>query len=555
MNLLMQLGNLLISIQPWANTLAPFLAGFALFAASQSEQKQGFWLRFGLFSAFVSIGTWAVFNYLVQPTFAGQVAPFPLYDLFLASLFFLLGLSAYFMWLREGQPWLDARSQSMTKKSTLERNKKTDVRNIDDFLPESFEYNPELYFDETKGIFVGLDNKKQPIYIKWTDFNESHILLSGRTRIGKGVIAQVILSQTIKNGNAVVVLDPKSDEYMPHLFYQVCTEYGRQYIFINLNQSAGHQINPLFGARVGEIENIIISSCGIDEKGDVADFYRLADRDAARQLSKWLSENPNSTLAAGFNALGSEWLAKAAGFHSYMKELADLPSINARSGINLEDFVKRGGCLYVVGDMSNSRILRAQRMILLRLMMIAKNRLKTEESRTITVFADEFKAHISKPFITSLGAAAGWGMQTMLAFQSFSDLEDMPKDLDKNAVKGAVIENCAISISYAIKDPITADFVSEMTGKILVDDETRKVSKNAGLAEVVDDSRQIRQADRNLYDRNMVMNLKKGTAILNVSGQLAKAIHISKIKVNKSSEALKLQIHPGDSIITAAELI
>ena len=187
--------------------------------------------------------------------------------------------------------------------------------------------------------------------------------------------------------------------------------------------------------------------------------------------------------------------------------------------------------------------------------MIAKNRIKTPESRTITLFADEFKAHISRPFVTSLGAAAGWGMQTMLAFQSFADLEDMPKDLDKNAVKGAVIENCAISISYAIKDTATADFLSDMTGEILVDVEVRKVSKNAALAETVDDERQIRQGERNLYDRNSVMNLKKGTAILNVAGHLAKAINISKIIVEKTPEALKIKVQPGDSIITAEELI
>ncbi len=555
MKFLVFLGNTLIFIQPWAKYFAPFIAGFALFAANQAEKSKELWLRIGLLAIFLCVVNWGAFNVLIQPKLAGYMDAFPVSDLVISFLIFLLGLSAYFAWLREGQPWWNTQAQQLTKKTTLERNKKTDVRNIDEFLPESFEYNPEQFFNDQKGVFVGLDEKKLPVYIGWNDFNESHILLSGRTRIGKGVAAQIILSQAIKNKNAVVVLDPKSDEWMPHLFFTACKKYGQPYLLMNLNQFAGPQINPLYGAATHELENIIISTCGIDEKGDIADHYRLADRAAARDLAKWLSENPGSTLASGFNALGNNWVDKAAGFHSYIKELADLPSINAKSSLNLEDFVKEGGCLYVIGDMSNSRILRAQRMILLRLMMIAKNRLKTADTRTITVFADEFKAHISKPFVTSLGAAAGWGMQTMLAFQSFADLEDMPKDLDKNAVKGAVIENCAISISYAIKDPVTADFISEMTGEILVDDEVRKVSKNAGLAEVVDDSRQIRQAERNLYDRNMVMKLKKGSAILNVSGQLAKAIHISKIKVDKTPEALKLDIKPGDSIITAAELI
>jgi len=45
----------------------------------------------------------------------------------------------------------------------------------------------------------------------------------------------------------------------------------------------------------------------------------------------------------------------------------------------------------------------------------------------MTVFADEFKCHISRPFMLSLGASLGWRLKTILAFQSLQDLADCPR--------------------------------------------------------------------------------------------------------------------------------
>jgi len=556
MELLIFAGNSLLKLQPYAKTLAPLLAGVALFHAAQTGKTTGLWLRLGLLNLFICLGSWAAFNYIVQPSFAGQVAPFPAFDLVISSLFFSAGLAAYLIWLREGQPWLDARAEKLTKRSSLERNRKTDIREINKFIPEAgHEYDPTSFFNLKNGIFIGLDEEEKAVYVSITDFDESHILLSGRSRIGKGVSAQGIISQTIAKGDFNVILDPKSDNFMPHVFFAACEKYGKPYFYFNLNSSFGFQINPFLGANEEMLENMLTSGFGLDEKGDIADHYRLKDRDAARECARWLFENKGATLAAAFNALGAGWVDKAAGFHSHVREMASLRSINARDGVDIDALVREGGCVYVVGDMSNTRILRAQRIILLRLMSIAKNRTVDAETKKITVFADEFKCHISKPFMTSLGAAAGWGMHCILAFQSFSDLEDMPKDLDKNAVKGAVIENTAISISYGIKDPETADYISDMTGKILVDDETRYVERNAAMAEVVQNTRSIRQTERNLYDRNSIMSLKKGTAILSIAGQLSRAVHISKIKVTKTPVAVAVNETAGDEIIKAAELI
>ena len=89
---------------------------------------------------------------------------------------------------------------------------------------------------------------------------------------------------------------------------------------------------------------------------------------------------------------------------------------------------------------------------------------------------------------------------------------------------------------------------------IQVDDEVRRVTKNAGFSEIVNPERQIRQAERFLVDENMILNLKKSQAVVFGTG-IAKFISTSPIKVQKSTDTYKIQGVAGDKIITAQDLI
>ena len=48
---------------------------------------------------------------------------------------------------------IDSLKHRMIKKSKLERNVRTDVRDVRDMLPDSIAYNPLDYIDLNKGIF------------------------------------------------------------------------------------------------------------------------------------------------------------------------------------------------------------------------------------------------------------------------------------------------------------------------------------------------------------------------------------------------------------------
>lgn len=438
----------------------------------------------------------------------------------------------------------DLARDRFTARTSLERNRKTDVREIHKMLPaEIGGFDPVKCFPpvKRKEMFVGLDEHRRPVYLDCEVWKISHCLLTGRTRSGKGVAAQILLSQAIERGEYVVILDPKVDNWMPHIYRAACEKAGVPYRFVDLRQSAGQQINPFVGCDAETLENMLVGGFSLTEKGEAADFYRLADRKAARRTAAWLADHDGATARDVIAAIGGDWDKDAPAFLSYMQEMAELPAVNrpaGSGGVDIAEGVRSGGCLYVVGDMINPRIIRMQRMILLRLLFLAKNRDQINQGRTITVFADEFKVHISRPFITSLGASAGWGLHTILAFQSLQDLADCPADLDKDAVRGSVMENCGIQLSYAIKDPETAEWLAASTGTVQVDDESRQVRKNVALTETVEGHRNIRQAERYFIDTNMLMHMPKGCGVLSVAGRLPSFCYTSPVPAERIPEAV-----------------
>lgn len=517
-----------------------FLSGLLIF--SFRFEKFGFFARLVTIAGLVGIASplsflcaWLFTLTELQARNVDQVVPLDIMGVWMISA--LIGFAVVIAWLRWGVQFRDWGLVKLTRKSLTERNQKTDVREISKFLPKEIgKYDPNKYFKHKRGIFFGLDENRKPIYLSWQEWKVNHLLLSGRTRVGKGVAAQIFLSQAIQAGDLVAILDPKPDDNMPFVFLNAAERAELLYHYFNLNPSSQPQFNLFSGLNAEDAEGMLIGGLGLSEKGDIADFHRTADRRAAREAALWIQAHPNSTPRDVWLAHAEKWSKSATGFNDYMQELAELPAINAHVEFDIRCMLTTGGCLYFSGDMMNTRVIRVQRMLLIRLMQIAKNR--SDRSRTITVLADEFKVHISKPFMTSLGASAGWGMKVVLAFQSLQDLADCPSDLDKDSVRGAVMENCGLQLSYKIKDPDTAEWLSKSTGTILVDDESRRVKRNVALSEEVDAERNIRQADRYFIDENMFMNLPKGCAVLTGAAPLAQFCYTSPMLVEKNELAI-----------------
>lgn len=549
---LAEIGTALLSVEQPAALIGGFAVGLGAMLTLAPSTRWGW--RVAFVGGVAGLAPWSILNEFILPYFTA--VRLPVSHIWQFTGMAALGAAVAGAYLRYIVPAVDRMAEAMTKDTSLARNAKTDVRDIHKMLPpEPEKFDPREFFDLKRGIFVGLDERNNPVYELLSFWRESHWLLTGRTRSGKGVGAQILLPQAVLLGDFVVVLDPKLDAWLPSVLQACCATASKKYVFADLRRPAPAQFNLISNCDEETIYVMLVGGCGLSEKGEAADFYRLADRNAARAAARWLASHPGTTIAECLAAIGASWAEEAPAFHAYMQELADLPAINGKGGFDIASGERNGGVLYVVGDMIDPAVIRVQRMILLRLLYLAKNRDQTADNRTITVFADEFKVHISRPFLSALGMAAGWGLHCVLAFQSLQDLADAPNDMDKEAIKGAVMENCHAQLSYAVKDPETARWLAETTGKIQVDDEIRRVERNAALAETVSNERTIRQAERNLIDTNMLLMLPKGCGVFTVAGKLARFIFTSPTPIQRDPAAVTSKPAPSGMAFKPADLI
>ncbi len=448
--------------------------------------------------------------------------------------FTVVGVIFHYVARRVLSPEIDKLKRKMVKKTSLERNTRTDVREIKALLPTTEKYDPEKFIDLTKGVFIGLNENRDPQYIPLSDWQKQHADVIGTTGAGKGVATGLLIYQSILAGEGVFEMDPKNDEWAPHLIRKACKDAGKPFYLIDLNRPE-YQLNLIDGITAEHLEELFIAGFSLAEKGEAADFYRIDDRRTARATAQLINENPTATIRDLFNSDFVQSIAETIkGFFGKIEELALLNSINAPDGLALKKIFDDGGCCYIIGSMRNSKVIATQRMILVRLMQLAelRDRINTTP-RPIAIHLAELKYHLSRPALEGLGAARDKGVHIIMDHQSVADLRDCPADLNGDAVVGAVVENAKFKLVYKLQDPDTALWVAKMSGTILVDDESRKAKTNRVLTEVIDDERTIRQAERFYIDSNMLLNLPPFVSYIFTATELPRASLISPLKVKK----------------------
>lgn len=428
---------------------------------------------------------------------------------------------------------IDSLKHSLIKKSKLERNSRTDVRDVKEILPDSVSYDPLEYIDLKKGVFIGLDKDDQPQYITIKEFQSQHAAIIGTTGSGKGVSATILLYQAIMLDEAVFIEDPKNDEWAPHVLKEACRMAGKKFVLIDLN-NLNFQMDLLAEISREQLEELFNAGFSLAKKGQEADFYRIADRRAARNTAA--THQPGMTLRDLFNTdFVTSLKENVPAFYGELEEIALINSINANEGFSLKQIFDEGGCCYIIGSTRNQKIISAQRMILTRLIQIAETRDRiNSKPRTVAIFLDELKYHISRPALEGLGTARDKGVHIFMAFQAIDDLRDCPADLNPESVIGAVVENAKFKLVYQLQNPDTAEWVARMTGSILVDDEMRKVKTDITLTEKLETDRMIRQAERYYIDCNMLLKLPPFVGFVFTPTDLAKATKLSHIVVKKS---------------------
>ena len=538
-------------LNQWIHYLGQFwpivgiVFGFCISLAwlNRENKASGFFSGIAMLTLIFQLGFYFA---IPQISFYFAATEFHLPDYYLWSFIGETVLGVFMVWLiiRYGSPYIEMFKNKLTKTSRVERNKKTDIRQIGVHLPfAQSSYDPTKYFNDKKGIFLGLNEHKKPVYLSWQQWRKSHVDVIGTTGSGKGVAAGVLLTQAVASGECVVIVDPKNDEWLPHVMHDAAKHANVPFVYIDL-QSDQPQWNPIEHKNANEIEELLSAGFSLGEKGSDADFYRLDDRRAARIFANYANRQDYSLIETLQLLIQHQPDIAEAGkkFVADLEEIGLVASVNTRTGIDLSTLIKQGAVIYVRGSMRNPRILKLQRIFVLSMMQHIEVRPRElgngQKARHVCLFLDEFKYLISRPTLEALGAIRDKGAHVMIAHQSLGDLRDCPADLDPESVVASVNENCAIKMAYQVKDPDTALWLARMSGTILVDDEIRQVKTNAGLTETRDGERTLRQAERQLEDTNMLHALPERCAVLYGAG-LAQFFFTSPIQVPKSSEAIK----------------
>ena len=389
MNFVTKLNNLVIDfLNAWIHLLEQYwwCVGliFGIFTTLSWLNRQN---KAGGFFASVAI-TGLVFQpvfYYAVPYAAKQYAGvefhLPNYHLWAFGTGSLVGVATVIATLRYFAPTIETIKHKLTKTSSVERNRKSDIRAIAKFLPNAQKtYDPAKYFNINKGIFFGLNEQKKPVYIPWQQWRKSMASICGTTGSGKGIAAGVLLSQAISSGEAVVIIDPKNDEFLPHVMRQAAQAAGVPYIYIDL-QAETPQWNPLQHKNAVEIEELLSAGFSLAEKGTDADFYRLDDRRAARIFAH-LAHGQHSTLIHTLKTLIEQQpdIAEAGKkFVSDLEEIATIAAVNTERGVDLAQLLKQGAVIYVRGTMRNPRILKLQRIFVLSMMQHIESRERDTE--------------------------------------------------------------------------------------------------------------------------------------------------------------------------------
>lgn len=515
------------------------------------------------FSSFSAPVMYSLFSILIGGVlYPKEGMVFPESDFYFWGACFAVGIIGALAWKRYMQPRVNNLLDKIKKDSDLLRNTRTDVRTVaKDHLPEkALEFDPVAFFDESKGIFLGFSEKNEPVYLDMGGSTSApHVQVVGTTGAGKGVSLGVMAAQFLMRDEAVFFCDPKDDEWAPHVLYSVAKQAGKPFHFVNLNRPNGPQFNPVSGATEEEIFELLQAGFSLTEKGDASDFYGIADRREASITAKIMAEK-GMNFAEAYAARREVLECKETGaekFAGRLRELAETPSINAANGqgVDLEKVVRDGGCVYFVGSMRNDIVKTVQRILLVRFIQLAERRDRVAGNlRKICVVLDEVKYHLSRPALEGLGAARDKGVHFILAHQSIDDLRDCPKDLNPDAVVGAVVENCSRKLCYKLMNPVTAEWMASMSGLIQVDDETRQVRRNVAQAETILPERSIRQAERYFMDTNMLMNLPKSVGVMYGDG-LAKFVSIQPMKTEKDRAAITVKTCAGAAAPTARDAI
>lgn len=326
-------------------------------------------------------------------------------------------------------------------------------------------FDSAKFIDVRKGIFIGLDGQRKPIFLNHAVIQKNHIEILGESGVGKSSLAGVLLSQLATAGESVIIFDPKGDRNLPGALALAGRRYGYPVRVLDLRPSADFpQVNPFAGCRADQVEELLQVALELGKTGSGAvDFYRGKDREATGFIASALSDSKTDMLEIIARASEDERVTEQENLWRELRQVARVKAFHTSDGLDLAEALNRPGVLYIIGSTTRLEVVAAQKLILQRILQILDER--RDQSRPVALFLDELKYLLSPAALRAAGTVRDRNAHLIFAHQSLGDLSDCP-GLDPNAVKGAIWGNSGIKICYKMLDSMTAKELETIAGQV-----------------------------------------------------------------------------------------
>lgn len=338
-----------------------------------------------------------------------------------------------------------------------------DVRHMQKLFVRMRQFSPLNFIDLKKGIFVGLEDARHPVYLPFRQVHETHLQVLGASGGGKGISLGVLGYQFIMAGECTIAFDPKGDRRLPTIFATAAKRAGVEFHYIDLNPAALPQFNLIAGTQPYEIEELLVGGLGLEPSSGEGNYYRGKDQDAAQRVAFRAVEGHRLSLPDLLNiAESDEAFHEADNFVRRLRQVCDLPPIQTNHDIDLAGIVGRGGVIYVRGSTDNHRVKTLQTMLLIRLLQIVKSQITGQ--RRVALILDEFKHLLCRVSLDALGTVRELGCHAVLAHQSMGDLGGVP-GLRREDVEPRVVDNTTLKMVFRIGDQRASEAFAAKSGK------------------------------------------------------------------------------------------
>lgn len=325
-----------------------------------------------------------------------------------------------------------------------------------DALKKSPQFDPNEFINTAKGLFVGVDTNRLPIYVPWRKVNETHMQIMGSTGAGKGVSLSLMGKQFIRMNKTVIVFDPKGDSHAKAILLEEARTNGREFVYLNLNKPSP-QVNPFAKTTPDEFADLLIAAFDLRARGSDSDYHKGKEEDCAYVLAdQGINSLPNIIEKAHTDPVVSE----EENFLRKLRKLERSKVFMTSEGPDLEEKIQAGAVIYIECSAGSEAVSMAQKLLLLRIMQIIKER--ENKDRSVAVILDEFKYMLSPAALMALGLMRSSNCHCLLAFQALGDLADNPT-LNEESAKSAVLTNTSIKLIFRIPEVGYADELSRMT--------------------------------------------------------------------------------------------